>query len=798
MKLQHVAVCWLLSLTQIVWLPADWLGYHGMLLLLAILPLVLLSMKPLRRRYRTGLWSLFFILLSAAYQQYEIAATLSKAEQIVALRQQNINVEFKIIALRQMLPNRSVTVVAQADLADQGLGKIKINLNWQLDEQPHLGQVWRANLKLRPLSTRLNDGGFNRQRWLLSQSILAGAVVKQGQLLFQQNSWRQQKLASVLTETETLRYQGVILALAFGERGWMNADDWQKFRESGTAHLIAISGLHIGLVAWLGWGVARLLQLLLIGLGLKIHYVTYHVPHLAALSAAVCYAYLADFLIPTQRALWAYCFWLAFIFMRIHLPAWKLLLLIVAWLSLIDPLSVLNESFWLSCGTVALLCCYYHCVPLAPLLQKWRWRGKSLKQAVPPLYWLCGLFHLQFGLLLLFTPLQLLLFNALPTGSFLSNLLLVPFFSFVIIPLILLALFSGGMVWSWVDSLLAQALLWLEALPNTYLTLAADQQWLIITVCLSLFLLLLGLTHRYRTLNSTSEQTQQSISGCKPLTICTLLIVLCCSKLWAITACKSEWKLVMLDVGQGLAVLIITERSATLFDTGQAWQGGSMAEAEILPFLRRSGLQLEQLIISHDDNDHAGGAEILLKHFPSAALFNSSERDYGAKQQQPCIQGQSWAWREFRFEVFAPSQLSKIAKNRDSCVLLVTRGKVRFVLSGDVYQATENRIAPSIGKVDWLQVGHHGSNTSSGWLWLKHLQPQLSLISSGLYNQWNLPHFATQNRLQQIQSAVYNTATDGQITLSVTQDQWQISTQRRGVIPWYHIIIGLEKEIQLE
>ena len=123
---------------------------------------------------------------------------------------------------------------------------------------------------------------------------------------------------------------------------------------------------------------------------------------------------------------------------------------------------------------------------------------------------------------------------------------------------------------------------------------------------------------------------------------------------------------------------------------------------------------------------------------------------------------------------------------------------MRFVLSGDVYSETENRIAAQIGKINWLQVAHHGSKTSSSWRWLATLQPQISLISSGLYNQWNLPHPDIVDRLQHVQSAVYNTALDGQISLQVKNGSWKIDTARNGLSPWYQIIIGLEKEMQLE
>lgn len=199
----------------------------------------------------------------AGYQQYYIASVVHKAQKIAELKSKSIETEIKIIALRRMLD--STAVIATANLSAYQLGTVKLNLNWQLEQQPlaqqpQLGEIWRVKLKLKPLSSRLNHGGFNRQRWLLSQNILATATLKQGELIQRQYHWRQQKLDQVLQQTENLPYRGIILALAFGERAWMTQEHWNLFRESGTAHLIAISGLHIGLVAGLVWGIARLGQ----------------------------------------------------------------------------------------------------------------------------------------------------------------------------------------------------------------------------------------------------------------------------------------------------------------------------------------------------------------------------------------------------------------------------------------------------------------------------------------------------------------------------------------------------------
>ncbi|MGV6989434.1 DNA internalization-related competence protein ComEC/Rec2 [Testudinibacter sp. P80/BLE/0925] len=795
MKLSYLAVCWLLSLCQLFFIPAAWLADYP-LLFIAALGLLLPAWLRRYYRYRTYFWFGGCLLFFAGYQQHYLNEVLRQGEKIAQLQHTALENQVKIIGLRQLSPN--LQLVAEVDLTAYQLGKQKVHLNWQAEQSPQLGDIWRVRLTLRPLSSRLNEGGFNRQRWLLSQSVFASATVKQAALIRSEANWRQRLLARTIEQTEHLPYQGVMLALAFGERAWLNSEDWQLFRESGTAHLIAISGLHIGLVAGLVWGMARILQYIAIRLFATPSAVSHRLPHLFALSAAVFYAYLADFLLPTERALWAYAFWLLLIFSRIYLPPWKLLLFVVAWLSWLDPLSVLNESFWLSCGAVLILCFYYAFFPLSNM----QWRGRGLRQFVPSaVYWLLGLVHLQLGLLLLFTPLQIFIFHAMPLGALWSNLLLVPIFSLVLVPLILLALclnFFFNAVWLWqiVDIVLQRSLHLLAQLPNAYLTLSNQQQQLILSVCFGVVFCLLF--HRYRTLDFSVLKTPNQAAFRRALYLSGGAAVITVSLLLFKPLSQADWRLEMLDVGQGLAMLLVSDDQATLFDTGQAWQGGSMAETEILPYLRRQGLNLQQIIVSHDDNDHAGGVPALLNAFPNALLIQASTKDYGAQRRRFCHQGVRWQWQGFEFEALAPMATVVTAKNQDSCVLLVGRDQLRFVLSGDIAVETEKRLAAQIGKIDWLQVAHHGSNSSSSWLWLAKLQPKIALISSGLHNRWRLPHSAVLARLQQMKSAVYNTALDGQIRITVQNGRWQIHTVRNRLVPWYQIIIGLDKEIQLE
>lgn len=124
------------------------------------------------------------------------------------------------------------------------------------------------------------------------------------------------------------------------------------------------------------------------------------------------------------------------------------------------------------------------------------------------------------------------------------------------------------------------------------------------------------------------------------------------------------WRLDTLDVGQGLANLIVVNGKGVLYDTGASWAGGSMAELEIIPYLQREGIELEQVILSHDDNDHVGGAETILKHYPQAKLMTASAQNYGKTDRTFCEAGKTWTWQHLTFKALSPTKIVKRAKIR--------------------------------------------------------------------------------------------------------------------------------------
>lgn len=736
-----------------------------------------------------GIW----FLLALAYVHSQALSLLTQAEKISSLPNK-VTLDLQISEILHQQDYQ--TLVATTSLFD---GKEQqIFINWRAPEKPQLGEVWRADVKLRPISARLNHGGFDRQQWYFSKRIIAVGNVKSAVKIGEDFSYRTDFLQNSLKQTEGFSLQGLLVALAFGERAWLDNKTWLIYQQTNTAHLIAISGLHIGLAMGIGFFFARLLQILL-----PTRFISPWFPLCFGVLIALGYAYLAGFSLPTFRAMMALLFIAILQFSRRYYTPLQMLYLVVAFLLLYDSFMPLSVSFWLSVGAVTCLIVWYRYVPLSII----EWQHQKLSSKVR---WILGLFHLQLGLLILFTPIQLFFFNGLALNGFLANLIAVPFYSFLLVPLILFAVLTNGAFSSWhFSNAIAQGITQcLSFFQGSYMPISINLS-LILTALSSLIFggMLGGLyfasqgktkniplkSSRFFTLNHTKilspEEYKQALRGV------IFVFCVCMSTLGYRYVTKPKWQLDTLDVGQGLATLMVKEGKGVLYDTGPAWQSGigasSMAELEILPYLQREGIELETLILSHDDNDHSGGAKAILAAYPDIELITPSHKNYGETHRTFCLQGKQWQWRGLDFKILSPAQITDRADNPQSCVILLTDRQHQILLTGDADMATERSFAEKLGKINVLQVGHHGSKTSTGEILLAQTKPDLALISSGRWNSWNFPHPTVIERLNRYQSAVENTAISGHIRLNFTEKGIEIEKARGDFSPWFARVIGL-------
>jgi len=249
----------------------------------------------------------------------------------------------------------------------------------------------------------------------------------------------------------------------------------------------------------------------------------------------------------------------------------------------------------------------------------------------------------------------------------------------------------------------------------------------------------------------------------------------------------------ILDVGQGMAVLVYAEQETLLFDTGGRVSSElSMIDAVVLPFLRATGRRkIDTLIVSHADDDHAFGVKDVVRHFPDVQVYASQPSDLQIQHtMRPCIAGEQWAIGNVQFGFLHPARSDRGSDNNLSCVLLIYMGNSRVLLTGDIEASAERKLVSRLAKLDefpitMMSAPHHGSSTSSSQALLDMLAPQYVVFPAGLANRYGFPHRDVQLRYKLVGSESLVTGHDGALSflfshkgLTRTPGSWWNSHRR--------------------
>ncbi|WP_336777183.1 DNA internalization-related competence protein ComEC/Rec2 [Pantoea sp. USHLN256] len=622
------------------------------------------------------------------------------------------------------------------------------------------GQRWKMKLKLRPVHGRLNEGEFDIQRFAMSNHMPL-----QGRIIGQQSeslscSWRTALINYHWPAFATLQHPAIIQALAFGIRTNMTEEQRQLLRETGTAHLMAISGMHIALAASVGWLLARAIQVIL-----PAHLIGYLFPLIVSVITAATYTWVSGSHAPAQRAIVALILWIGIRAAGWQLTGWQVWTLCIGGLLALDPLTVLSESFWLSALAVAMLIVWYQWFSLPP---RFRTQRRWL---------LLQLLHLQLGMMILMAPLQIFLFQGLSLSALVANLMAVPVVSFITVPLILLAMLlpapviSSGL-WSLADLSITTVMSGLQSLPAGWWAWS-DTLPAIVLLWVGMLFWRSGLAHR-------------SVMPCLSLVIAIIV--------WRNNAQRDDWQIDMIDVGHGLAIAITQGNEVVLYDVGPAWKQDDAGARVLLPWLQYQGRKLHSLILSHKHLDHRGGLHSVLNANPTIKVRSA----LGEEGHLPCHRGQKWQWGKLQFTALWPPANQTQGQNNDSCVIHVDDGKISLLLTGDIELEAERKIVAlehDALKATFLQVPHHGSRTSSGSLLLRNVAGQAALASLARYNAWRMPAPAVVERYRQQGYRWYDTGQSGQIHIAIRQGHWQIKGLREQIMPrWYHQWFGVKRE----
>ncbi|CAL1241504.1 DNA internalization-related competence protein ComEC/Rec2 [Candidatus Methylocalor cossyra] len=611
---------------------------------------------------------------------------------------------------------------------------------------PKAGQRWRLRVSLRRPHGTLNPGGFDYEGWLFAQGIGAVGYVRESAanarlaegVGVSLPAWRQRLYDGLARVLEGSPYAGLIEALTLGADGNITAAQWEVLRRTGTAHLIAISGSHIGLVAAVAFFVTQKLAATLGVLRCS-------PPSLAAgagVLAALSYAALADFAIPTQRALIMVGIAMGAVWLRRALAFSQVLALALVAVVAYDPLAVLAPGLWLSFAAVALI-------------------GLAVAGRVePPRGWR-ALVAINWVTALGLAPLLLLLFGQIPLIAPVANLLAVPVLGTLLVPLclagaLLLPLapgLGGGLlqgaeaILSWIWPLLER----LSAVPWAQWSRAEPPPWTFPPAVLGAVLMLAprGIPGRWLGLVLLLPALAAGVPRPAP----------------------GQFRLALLDVGQGLAAVLETHHRTLVFDTGaRLGPNFDMGGAVVGPYLRQRGIRdIDLLIISHGDSDHSGGARTLAAQFPVALALTSAPEQLPDLMAAPCRAGQEWTWDGVRFAMLGPT--GGLEKENDaSCVLRVEGRNGSALLTGDIERASEERLVARYGAglgSAVLVVPHHGSNSSSTRAFLAAVRPSLALIPAGPLNRFGFPHPQVLERYRAIGAQVLSTAESGAILVTV-------------------------------
>ena len=660
---------------------------------------------------------------------------------------------------------------------------IKLRLSWK-DSVVQLkqGQEWQLNVKIKPAHGYANSATFSYQTWLRAKNIHATGYVKNkgNALLEVTSSYRQSLISQYRQLLPASELTSLLMALSFGERQDISQPQWQILNITGTQHLIAISGLHLGLVASFVYLFARLV-FFFAGTSLKIiprlntkhidkifnHINTHYVALIISGCVAILYAYFAGFAIPTLRAL---TMLLVFIYLKlqgIYITKVRMILIVLALIIVFMPFSLVSASFWLSFYAVSVIFWMLWRFPL--------WFTSDNKI----LKWLKGIVFLQLGICFLMMPIVAMISNQLTLVSFLANLISVPWMSVTAIPLCLLAVICLIVTPASVEIFTDLALKSIE-INWQYLSLLSELDWSLISISVENLLIVITSMMTLVALRLFSTMRVYSVIGAG-----VVLLIIMDEQFEK----YKPWQVTVLDVGQGLAIVIERNNRAILYDTGASYSSGfSLAKSVVIPYLKGRGInKLDYLILSHQDNDHAGGIEDI-----SGALTIGKQIDNFSSltNKLSCQQGEYLSWRGLTVEFLWPdvktSNFTQLTTNDSSCVIRISDEHNSVLLTGDISSKIERKIAHLTQlDVDIVIAPHHGSKTSSSNALINAVSPEIAVFSSGYLNHWRMPHHEVLARYQRRGIKTLNTAEEGMITFSFDNSGYQISRFRQQHWPFW-------------
>jgi competence protein ComEC len=633
------------------------------------------------------------------------------------------------------------------------------------DEAVQPGERWQLVVRLQRPHGNANPYGFDYEAWLLEQGVRAtgyvrpagprnarldafvprfGHVVERARAALRRH---------ILQQLEGKRYAGVIVALVIGDQRGIPQSDWDVFNRTGISHLVSISGLHITMVAGLAaWAVSFLWRrsFFIDGAALPLRLPAQKAAALAGASVALLYVLLAGFGVPAQRTFYMLAAVAAALWCGRVVALSHVLCLALGVVLLIDPWAVLGAGFWLSFGAVAVI--LYANLGRVDPSTGWR---RTLGMAA----------QTQYAVTVGLVPLTMFLFSQVSLASPFANALAIPVVSLFVTPLALFGALLPAPLAGWVLGLAHQAIALLahglQLLAGSRLAVfnaPAPQPWIFALALAGTAWMLAprGWPQRWAGLAAWAPMLTQLPSA----------------------PAAGSFTVTAFDVGQGMALLVETAQHRLLYDAGPQYAPGADAAGRILlPYLRGRGIgELDALVVSHSDVDHAGGARTLLAGVKVAQVHSSLGSGHpvvrAAGRHSRCSAGQAWRWDGVSFEMLGPALQSYgeagLKANARSCVLRVSAAGRAMLLAADIEAAQEAQLlqnAPGQLRADVLLAPHHGSGTSSTAAFLAAVEPSVGIFQVGYRNRYRHPKAEVYARYGSLGIRRLRTDESGAVTL---------------------------------
>lgn len=623
------------------------------------------------------------------------------------------------------------------------------------------GQRWQFTVRLkRPHGTQ-NPHGFDFEAWALTENIRATGTIKAkadnkklqdfvwcpAYIVERVRELIQQHISVVLAAKP---YTGVIQALVMGDDSQITVNDWQLFLRTGTSHLMSISGLHITMLSGLVFALAGFLWRRVPALVTRLP--ARKAATLAGMLTAVVYALIAGFAVPTQRTLYMLMVFALALWTGRQLIISQVLALALFVVVLLDPWAVISAGFWLSFGAVAML-------------------SFALGARIGHIHWFKATLQTQWAVTIGMVPLLLVMFNQISIVSPFANSIAIPIISFIVTPLALLGSFltidfALKLAYHALD-ICMMLLNWFNQLPDIVWQQYSPPKWTLLPAMIGVLWLLLPRGVPMRWLGYLGLLPMLLIAPQRPNT--------------------GDMKVTVLDVGQGLSVVVQTATHTLLYDAGGKYSEQADAGSRIvLPFLRGEGIdKLNGFIVSHHDTDHSGGMRTVLAQMPvswlASSLPDSAAQHINTKHLK-CFSGQRWAWDGVDFQMMHPQLESyedaALTDNNRSCVLKISSAAGSLLLTGDIERPVEialleqqkNNQGSSALKSDVMIAPHHGSKTSSSVEFISEVQPKLTVFTAGYLNRFRHPRPEVVARYEHAKSKILRSDYHGAITLNFVND----------------------------